>query len=139
MFIFFVVGCATFQNWGTTTPPIVRVNVVNFMAHTNIGITTEIYFSVMNVSPETVNDLTLEVVLNPSHGVEVPFRFATIGSLAPNESWRPKGPFLVRGRESGTTSVFFIVKRGSEVLAKGYTLVEIPPDDSTSLPILNVD
>jgi hypothetical protein len=56
IFLFFTVilissaSCASLQNWGTTDPPIVRVEVLNFIAHTGIGITTAVYFSVINVT-----------------------------------------------------------------------------------------
>lgn len=123
-------SCASLQNWGTTNPPIVRVEVVNFAAHTSIGITTAVYFSVINVTDQELFDLTLEVSVNPINGVEVPFNSMVIERIPPGGSWKPPETFRIRGRRAGTTSVFFIVKKDGQVLAKDYVLVDVPPDDS---------
>ncbi|MBN1574881.1 MAG: hypothetical protein JW984_16920 [Deltaproteobacteria bacterium] len=129
VFVFAVIliaSCATVDNWGTTDPPIVRVNVVNYLAFTSVGLPTTIYFSVVNVTDEPLTNLTLDVSVNPTRGVDVPFRWMVIDKIEPKGSWRPDEPFSIRGRLPGTTSVYFIVKKDGRVLAKNYSLVSIP-------------
>ncbi len=123
-------SCASLQNWGTTDPPIVRVEVLNFIAHTGIGITTAVYFSVINVTDEELTDLTLELSLNPTGGVDVPFTSMVIEKIPPRGSWKPPETFKVRGRKPGMNSVYFIVKKDGQILARDYVLVEVPPDDN---------
>jgi|GEM_PF-2531747 len=127
-------SCATLNNWGTTDPPIVRVNVVNYLAITSVGLPTTIYFSVVNVTDEPLTNLTLDVSVNPTRGVDVPFRRAIIDRIEARGSWRPDKPFSVRGRLPGTTSVYFIVKKDGRVLAKNYSLVSIPRESGFLMP-----
>ena len=124
-------SCASLQNWGMTDPPIVKIEVLNFMAHTGIGMTTAVYFSVTNMTDEELTDLTLELSLNPSGGVEVPFKSMVIEKIPPRGSWKPPETFRVRGRKPGMNSVYFFVKKDGQVIAKDYVLVEVPFDDDT--------
>jgi hypothetical protein len=130
-----IMSCTALNNWGTTTPPIVRVRVVNSQAVTSMGILAAIYFSVVNETDRALYDLTLEVSVSPKNGVDVPFTKIAIDKIVPNGSWRPETTFVVRGRSSGTTIVYFIVKRDGKVLAKNYCLVSIPHENRFRRPL----
>jgi hypothetical protein len=121
-------SCATGGAGMSAVPPEVKVTVVNFMESTDIGITTQIYFSVANLTDRELTGLTLTIATNPSDGVDVPYREMAIDPIAPNGTWNP-GPFVVRGRQPGTTAVFFIVSRDGVRLAKDYALVGVSPDE----------
>jgi hypothetical protein len=123
--ILLIASCTTVGSRGTTDPPIVKVNVVNYLAVTSVGLPTTIYFSVVNVTDEPVTNLTLDVSTNPVRGVDVPFRQVVIDRIGARGSWRPDKPFSVRGRISGTTSVYFIVRKDGVVLAKNCSLVTV--------------
>jgi photosystem II stability/assembly factor-like uncharacterized protein len=122
-------SCATGGTWGTTNPPVVVVNVTNFSSTTDIGIGTEISFSVRNVTDRDLTDLTLTVTTNPSNGVVVPFREMTIDRIEAGRTWTPRQPFLVRGKHAGQTAVFFTVSRNGEFLAKDYAIISVAPDE----------
>ena len=130
-------SCATTNTWGTTNPPIAVVEVLNFTTSTDIGITTEIGFSVKNVTERELTDLTLTVTTNPSGGVDLPFKEMTIDRIEPNGTWAPREPFLVRGRRSGTTAVFFTVTQDGRFLARDYALVGVNPEDMTRTPFMS--
>jgi hypothetical protein len=123
-----VSSCATTGNGAAVTPPEVKVAVVNFMPTVEYGCTTEINYSVVNLTDHELTGLTLTVHLNPSNGLEVPYREMTIDRINPHGSWNP-GPFVVRGRMPGSTAVFFIVSRDGEFLARDYSLVGVGPND----------
>jgi hypothetical protein len=126
-------SCASLNNWGTTDPPIARVNVINFAPSTDIGITTEINFSVANVTDQDLTGLTLTITTNPSDGLELPYREKTIDRISAHGTWNP-GPYIVRGRKSGTTSVFFMVSKDGTFLAKDYSLVNVAPEEYFGRP-----
>jgi hypothetical protein len=132
--VLFVVSCATGDNWGTTDPPVVKINVVSYLAITSVGLPTTIYFSVVNVTDEPVTNLTLDVSVNPPRGVDVPFRHVVIDRIEARGSWKPEKPFSVRGRMAGTTSVYFIVKKDGEFLAKNYSLISVKGETDYSRP-----
>ena len=121
-------ACATSGTRTDTGSSEVAVNVVNFMPSADFGGTTEINFSVTNLTDQEISGLTLSISLNPTNGLEVPYHEMAIGRIEPRGSWNP-GPFVVRGRRPGTTSVFFIVSRDGVVLARDYALVSVGPDD----------
>ncbi len=128
MLAFLAAGsCATVGERGTAESPVVRVGVVNFLSSTDIGINTEINFSVVNLTDQELKDLTLTVDLNPSDGVDVPFTTTTIDRIPPKGSWTPGEPFLVRGRRPGQTTVFFIVTKDGTLLGRNYTIVDVAP------------
>jgi hypothetical protein len=126
---FFTASCASLDTWGTTDPPIVRVNVVNPLSTTSIGLPTTVYFSVVNVTDEALTDLNLDVSLNPINGVDVPFRSVVIDRIEPRGSWKPDVRFDVRGRRPGTTAIYFVVTKEGRFLAKNYCLISVPPGD----------
>jgi hypothetical protein len=126
---FFIASCASLDTWGTTDPPVVRVNVVNPLSTTSLGLPTTVYFSVVNVTDEALTDLTLDVSLNPINGVDVPFRSVVIDRIEPRGSWKPDERFSVRGRRPGTTAVYFVVTKDGEFLAKNYCLITVAPGD----------
>jgi len=121
-------ACATSGTRTDTGSSEVMVKVVNFMPSADFGGTTEINFSVTNLTDREIGGLTLRISLNPSNGLDVPYREMTIDRIEPRGSWNP-GPFVVRGRMPGTTSVFFIVSRDGAVLARDYALVGVGPND----------
>jgi len=121
--IILIASCSTLNNWGTTIPPVVRVRVINSQIVTSMGLLTAIHFSVVNETDKALYDLTLEVSVSPINGVDIPFKKIVIEKIEPKGSWRPEKTFMVRGRSSGTTAVYFIVKRDGEVFAKNYCLV----------------
>jgi hypothetical protein len=123
-----IVSCATTGGMTVSTPPEVRVAVVNFAPTTEVGITTEINFSVANLTDQELTGLTLTIATNPSDGLDVPYREMAIDRIAPHGTWSP-GPFVVRGRHPGSTAVFFNVTRDGTVLAKDYALVGVGTDD----------
>jgi hypothetical protein len=128
MLVFLAAGsCATVGDRGAAELPGVRVALVNFVSSTDIGITTEIHFSVVNETDQELKDLTLTVETNPSNGVDVPFSEKIIDRIPPHGSWAPDEPFLVRGRRPGETAVFFIVAKDGITLAKDYTLISVGP------------
>jgi hypothetical protein len=122
-------SCATLSNWGTTDPPIARVKVFNFSEYTDIGITTEISFSVTNVTDQDLTGLTLAVTQNPSNGLKLPFTEMTIERIPAHGTWKPDKAFLVTGKKAGSTVVFFTVTKGGEFLAKDYGTVNVSPDE----------
>jgi hypothetical protein len=126
-----VVGasCATSPILTAAGPPEVKVAVVNFMPTVDFGGATEINFSVANLTGREMTGLTLLISLNPSNGLEVPYYEKTIDRIEPGASWNP-GPFMVRGRVPGTTSVFFTVIKDGVVIGRDYALVGVGPDDT---------
>ena len=135
IFALLIASCTAFKNWGTTTPPIVRVKVVNSQITSSIGILSAIYFSVANETDRALYNLTLEVSVSPKKGVDIPFKEIVIDKIEPNGSWRPETTFVVRGRSSGTTVIYFIVKRDGKVLAKNYCLVSVPYENKFRRPL----
>lgn len=128
MLAFLAAGsCTTVGDRGVAETPAVRVALVNFVSSTDIGITTEIHFSIVNATDQELRGLTLTVETNPSNGVDVPFDEKIIDRIPPHGSWAPDEPFLVRGRRPGETAVFFIVAKDGIVLAKDYTLISVGP------------
>jgi hypothetical protein len=127
-------SCATMGNEGTAGSPEARVAVVNFISATDIGITTEIDFSVINLTDRELRGLTLTVDTNPSGGVDVPFNEETIDSIPPHGSWTPAESFLVRGRKPGETAVLFTVTRNGTVVARDYALVDVGFGQTYNVP-----
>lgn len=109
-------------------PSEVKVSVINFAPSTDIGMTTEVNFSVINLTDRELTGLTLVVTSNPSNGVDLPYEEKAIDRILPGGSWSP-GPFVVRGRHSGSTAVFFTVMRDGVRLARDYTLVQVGSDN----------
>ncbi len=128
VFMVAMASCATGGARTAAVPPEVKVSVINFAPSAGIGTTTEINFSVVNLTDRELTGLTLTISLNPSNGVEVPYREMAIDRIPPRGSWNP-GPFVVRGREPGTTAVFFTVTRDGVSLARDYALVGVSPDE----------
>jgi hypothetical protein len=122
-------SCATTGDGAAAVPPEVKVSVVNFMPTADYGCTTEINYSVTNLTDHEMTGLDLTIRLNPSNGLDVPYREMAIDRIEPHGSWNP-GPFVVRGRVPGPTSVFFIVSRNGEFLARDYALVGVGPNDT---------
>jgi hypothetical protein len=120
-------SCAT-TGGQAGVPPEVKVSVINFAPSTEIGLTTEVNFSVVNLTDRELTGLTLVVTANPSNGVDLPYEEKAIDRIAPGGSWNP-GPFVVRGRHTGSTAVFFTVMRDGVRLARDYTLVQVGADD----------
>lgn len=118
-------SCATTGYWGTTNPPIARVKVFNFNESTQVGITTELDFSITNVTDQDLTGLTLTITQNPSDGLELPFKEMTIDRIPAHGTWTPAEPFLVRGRLAGSSAVFFTVTKDGAYLAKDYALVNV--------------
>jgi hypothetical protein len=121
-------SCATPGTGMNAVPPEVKVSVINFAPSTGIGTTTEINFSVANLSDRELTGLTLTITTNPSDGVDLPYREMVIDRIVPRGTWNP-GAFVVRGRHPGTTAVFFTVTRDGAFLAKDYALVSVSPDE----------
>jgi hypothetical protein len=121
-------SCAAVGGPTSAVPPEVKVTVVNFAPSTDVGISTEINFSVTNLTDRELTGLTLTIKTNPANGVDLPYCEMAIDRIDPRGTWNP-GPFSVRGRLSGTTAVFFIVSRDGVPLAKDYALVGVSPDD----------
>ncbi len=127
-----VASCATTGSWATTDPPIARLNVVNFAESTDIGIATEIDFSITNVTDQDLTGLTLTVTQNPANNLELPFTETTIDRIPAHGSWAPSPPFTVRsepfmyrGQTPGPTVVFFTLTQNGKFLAKDYALVDV--------------
>ena len=123
------VSCATISTPTASGPPEVKVSVIDFYPTTQVGDIAEINFSVTNLTDRELTGLTLTVSLNPSNGVDVPYYEKAIDRIVPGGSWNP-GRFVVRARHSGTTSVFFYVRRGDVILARDYALVNVAPGDT---------
>jgi hypothetical protein len=107
---------------------VARLKVFDYMETTDIGIVTDIYFSVTNVTDQELRDLTLTVTANPSYGVELPFTETTIDRIAPNGTWTPREPFLVRSQYSGEITVFFTLTKNGKFLSKDYAIIQVSPD-----------
>jgi uncharacterized membrane protein len=122
-------SCATMSNWGTTNPPVARVTVVNFDESTEIGIATEIYFSIANVTDQDLTGLTLTVTQNPSDGLKLPFSEMTIDRIPAHGSWTLDKAFMVTGEKAGSSAVFFTVSKNGEYLAKDYAMVHVGTDE----------
>jgi hypothetical protein len=122
-------SCATTSYWGTTNPPIARVKVFNFDESIQIGMTTEINFSITNATDQDLTGLTLAITQNPSDGLELPFTEMTIDRIPAHGTWTPTTPFLVRGKTAGSSAIFFTVTKDGAYLAKDYALVNVGADD----------
>jgi hypothetical protein len=120
-------SCATAGGRDAEGPPAARVTVVNFLSATGVGMTTEIDFSIANLTDGELRDLTLRVEANPENGVDLPFTERVIDRIPPHGSWTPDEPFLVRGRQPGETAILFVVTRDGVILAKDYVLVDVAP------------
>ncbi len=131
-FLLFMVSCATTSDWGTTNPPIARLKVVNFAESTDIGIATEIDFSITNLTDQDLTNLTLTVTQNPAYNLELPFTEMTIDRIPAHGGWSPNPPFSVRsepfmyrGRTPGPTVIYFTLTQNGKFLAKDYALVNV--------------
>ena len=129
-----LVACTTMATRGTAETTPAKVAVVNFLSSTDIGITTEINFSVINTTDRDLTNLTLRVDTAPYYGLDVPFREETIDRIPAHGSWTPNEPFLVRGREPGENTIYFTVTSDGTVLGKNYALVDVAPGQYYRMP-----
>jgi len=127
-------SCTTTATRGTAESSPATINVVNFLSSTQIGITTEVNFSVVNTTDRDLTNLTLTVDTAPYYGLDVPFREETIDRIPAHGSWAPNEPFLVRGREPGENTIYFTVESNGTVLGKNYALVDVAPGQYYRMP-----
>ncbi len=123
-----LVSCAWTENWGTTNPPVARLKVFDYTETTDVGIGTDIYFSVTNVTDQELRDLTLTVTANPSYDVDLPFEEMTIDRIAPNAVWTPRTPFVVTSQHSGEITIFFTLTEDGKFLSRDYAIIQVGPE-----------
>jgi hypothetical protein len=119
---------AVLASCATAGPSVVVVKVDNFAEQTEVGMATEIYFSVANVTDQELKNLTLTVTTNPSDSIDLPFKELAIDRIGPNSTWSPAQPFLITGRHAGPASIFFTVTQDGKFLAKDYALIGVGAD-----------
>ncbi len=124
-----VAACATTSDWGTTNPPIARVKIFDFDQSVDLFASTQIDFSVTNVTDQDLTGLTLTVTQNPSNGLRIPITEMTIDRIPAHGSWAPSTPLTVIGHEAGSSTIFLTVTKDGQFLAKDYAMIGVSTGD----------